>query len=107
MASPPTQITQTTSKNFQAAAQVPDRITWPSKDGKQIVGLLYKPKSAATGAKLPLVVWVHGGPEGHAVHHADGWAQFLAQSGYLVLEVNYRGSTGYGEAFRNTERRRF
>ncbi len=101
LASPPTQITQTTSKNFQAAAQVPDRITWPSKDGKQIVGLLYKPKSTATGAKLPLVVWVHGGPEGQDVYHADGWAQFLAQSGYLVLEVNYRGSTGYGEAFRN------
>ena len=98
---PPGQITETTSKNYEAAAQVPDRITWQSKDGKQIVGLLYKPKGAAPSAKLPLVVWVHGGPEGQDVYRADGWAQFLAQAGYLVLEVNYRGSTGYGEAFRN------
>lgn len=94
-------LTHTTSKNYESSAQVPERITWQSKDGKQIVGLLYKPKDAKTGVKLPLVVWVHGGPEGQDVYRADGWAQFLAQSGYLVLEPNYRGSSGYGEAFRN------
>jgi dipeptidyl aminopeptidase/acylaminoacyl peptidase len=98
---PPKQITYTTSKNYEASAQIPERITWQSKDGKQIVGLLYKPKDTKSGAKLPLVVWVHGGPEGQDVYRADGWAQYLAQSGYLVLEANYRGSTGYGEVFRN------
>jgi dipeptidyl aminopeptidase/acylaminoacyl peptidase len=98
---PPEQLTHTTSKNYEASAQIPERITWQSKDGKQIVGLLYKPKDTKAGVKLPLVVWVHGGPEGQDVYRADGWAQFLAGSGYLVLEPNYRGSTGYGEAFRN------
>jgi dipeptidyl aminopeptidase/acylaminoacyl peptidase len=98
---PPKQLTYTTSKNYAASAQIPERITWPSKDGKQIVGLLYKPKNTKAGAKLPLVVWVHGGPEGQDGYRADGWAQFLAGSGYLVLEPNYRGSSGYGEAFRN------
>jgi dipeptidyl aminopeptidase/acylaminoacyl peptidase len=98
---PPTQITHTTSKNYEASAQLPERITWPSKDGKSISGLLYKPEGAKPGTKLPLVVWVHGGPEGQDVFRADGWAQYLAQSGYLVLEPNYRGSSGYGEAFRN------
>jgi dipeptidyl aminopeptidase/acylaminoacyl peptidase len=98
---PPKQISHTTSKNYEASAQVPERITWQSKDGKKISGLLYKPKNTKPGTKLPLVVWVHGGPEGQDVYRADGWAQFLAQSGYLVLEPNYRGSTGYGETFRN------
>lgn len=98
---PAKQLTHTTSKNYEAFAQIPERITWQSKDGKQIVGLLYKPKETKPGSKLPLVVWVHGGPEGQDVYRADGWAQFLAQSGYLVLEPNYRGSSGYGEAFRN------
>jgi dipeptidyl aminopeptidase/acylaminoacyl peptidase len=98
---PPKQLTYTTSKNYEASAQIPERISWPSKDRKQIVGLLYKPKNTKAGTKLPLVVWVHGGPEGQDDYRADGWAQFLAQAGYLVLEPNYRGSSGYGEAFRN------
>jgi len=98
---PPRQLTRTTSRNYEVSAQVPERITWRSKDGKEIVGLLYKPKEEKPGSKLPLVVWVHGGPEGQDVYRADAWAQFLAQSGYLVLEPNYRGSSGYGEAFRN------
>jgi dipeptidyl aminopeptidase/acylaminoacyl peptidase len=99
--SQPRYLTHTTSINFAASAQIPERITWTSKDGKQIVGLLYKPRNTKPGAKLPLVVWVHGGPESQDVFRPDGWAQFLAQSGYLVLEPNYRGSSGYGEAFRN------
>jgi dipeptidyl aminopeptidase/acylaminoacyl peptidase len=98
---PPTYLTHTTSLNYADSAQIPERITWQSKDGKTISGLLYKPKNAKPGAKLPLFVWVHGGPEGQDVFRPDGWAQFLTQSGYLVLEPNYRGSTGYGEAFRN------
>jgi dipeptidyl aminopeptidase/acylaminoacyl peptidase len=94
-------LTHTTPKNFSAAAQVPERVTWQSKDGKEIVGLLFTPHGAKPGAKLPAVVWVHGGPEGQDGFRADEWAQYLAQSGYVVLEPNYRGSSGYGEAFRN------
>lgn len=97
----PRYLTHTTSLTYSASAQVPERITWTSKDGRQITGLLYKPKNTKPGAQLPLVVWVHGGPEGQDVFRPDGWAQYLAQSGYLVLEPNYRGSSGYGEAFRN------
>jgi dipeptidyl aminopeptidase/acylaminoacyl peptidase len=98
---PPKQLTHTTSQNYEASAQIPERITWPSKDGEQIAGLLYKPKDTKAGTKLPLVVWVHGGPEGQDVYRADAWAQFLSGAGYLVLEPNYRGSSGYGETFRN------
>jgi dipeptidyl aminopeptidase/acylaminoacyl peptidase len=98
---PPKYLTHTTPKNFSAAAQVPERVTWQSKDGKEIAGLLFTPHGAKSGAKFPAVVWVHGGPEGQDDFRADVWAQYLAQAGYVVLEPNYRGSSGYGEAFRN------
>jgi dipeptidyl aminopeptidase/acylaminoacyl peptidase len=98
---PPKYLTHTTPKNFSTAAQVPERVTWQSKDGKEIGGLLFTPPGAKLGAKLPAVVWVHGGPEGQDDFRADVWAQYLTQSGYVVLEPNYRGSSGYGEAFRN------
>jgi dipeptidyl aminopeptidase/acylaminoacyl peptidase len=99
--SQPKYLTHTTPANFSAAAQVPERVTWKSKDGKEIAGLLYTPHNSKAGEKLPAVLWIHGGPEGQDVFHSDGWAQYLAQAGYVVLEPNYRGSSGYGEVFRN------
>jgi dipeptidyl aminopeptidase/acylaminoacyl peptidase len=98
---PPRYLTHTTPKNFTAAAQVPERVTWKGKDGKEIAGILYTPRKPKAGARLPAVLFVHGGPEGQDVFRFDEWAQYLAQAGYVVLEPNYRGSTGYGEVFRN------
>ncbi len=98
--SAPRYLTHTTPKNFESA-QVPERVTWKSKDGREIAGLLFTPRGAKPGAHLPAVLWIHGGPEGQDVFRADGWAQYLAQAGYVVLEPNYRGSNGYGEVFRN------
>ena len=47
------------------------------------------------------MLWIHGGPEGQDVFSFDPWAHFLTQQGYVVLKPNYRGSSGYGERFRN------
>ena len=99
--SQPTGLTHTTPQTLAHAFQVPERVTWKSRDGREIAGLLYKPHAVKAGARLPAILWIHGGPEGQDTYHLDGWAQYLAQAGYLVLEPNYRGSTGYGEAFRN------
>lgn len=96
----PTQLTNTTLKAFTHAV-VPERVTWKSKDGREIVGLLYVPPGEHAKNSLPLVEWVHGGPEGQDTFRGDEWAQYLASSGYVVLEPNYRGSSGYGEIFRN------
>jgi dipeptidyl aminopeptidase/acylaminoacyl peptidase len=63
--------------------------------------LTYKPRGIKTGTPSPAVLWIHGGPESQDVFRLDLWAQYLAQEGYLVLEPNYRGSSGYGEKFRN------
>ncbi|HML17568.1 MAG TPA: S9 family peptidase [Bryobacteraceae bacterium] len=95
-------LTRTTPLNFNH-----DTIVWPgvihyqSKDGLEIAAMLYQPRAMKTGAKYPAVLWIHGGPEGEDTFRFDPWAQYLAQSGYVVLEPNYRGSTGYGEKFRN------
>jgi dipeptidyl aminopeptidase/acylaminoacyl peptidase len=47
------------------------------------------------------VILAHGGPEGQVTLSAAPWSLFLAQQGYVVLEPNFRGGTGYGERFRN------
>ncbi|MFO1302486.1 MAG: S9 family peptidase [Burkholderiales bacterium] len=73
-------------------------IAYTSRDGLAIHGYLTLPQGAEP-RHLPVVVNVHGGP-----WHRDVWGynpevQFLANRGYAVLQVNFRGSTGYGRAF--------
>jgi dipeptidyl aminopeptidase/acylaminoacyl peptidase len=100
--SDPKIVTHTTPLNFSADALVmPEAIHYSSKDGTKIAAILYKPRAYKSGAKYPAVLWIHGGPEGQDTFRFDPWAQYLSQSGYLVLEPNYRGSSGYGEKFRN------
>jgi dipeptidyl aminopeptidase/acylaminoacyl peptidase len=75
-------------------------ISFKSRDGLTIHGYLTLPVGVAP-KKLPTVLFVHGGP-----WHRDTWgsepqAMFLANRGYAVLQVNYRGSTGYGRDFRD------
>jgi dipeptidyl aminopeptidase/acylaminoacyl peptidase len=96
----PMRLTNTTLKAFTHAV-MPERVTWKSKDGREIVGMLYLPPGEHLKNSLPLVEWVHGGPEGQDTFRGDPWAQYLAGAGYVVLEPNYRGSSGYGEVFRN------
>jgi dipeptidyl aminopeptidase/acylaminoacyl peptidase len=99
--SEPTYLSHTTPKNLDSALQVPERVKWQGKDKLSIAGILYKPHDFKTGTRYPAVLWIHGGPEGQDGFRLDLWAQYLAQDGYVVLEPNYRGSSGYGEKFRN------
>jgi dipeptidyl aminopeptidase/acylaminoacyl peptidase len=96
----PKPLTHTTPKVFAGALAIPEEVHYRSKDGMDIAAILYKPRDGKAG-KHPAVLWIHGGPEGQDTFRFDGWAQYLAQSGYVVLEPNYRGSSGYGEKFRN------
>ncbi|MGE3276581.1 MAG: prolyl oligopeptidase family serine peptidase [Vicinamibacterales bacterium] len=81
--------------------------TWKSQDGAAIEGVLHKPADFQSGRRYPLLVVIHGGPTGvsRPVPYSNGAGYypidaFLAE-GALVLEPNYRGSAGYGEAFRS------
>ncbi len=80
-------------------------VTWKSRDGATIEGVLHKPKDFDPSRKYPLLVLIHGGPTGVDVPQAVYGSvypvhQWLAK-GALVLRPNYRGSAGYGEAFRS------
>jgi dipeptidyl aminopeptidase/acylaminoacyl peptidase len=79
-------------------------IAFSARDGLEIHGYLTLPVDVAP-RRLPTVLYVHGGP-----WHRDRWGcepvvQWLANRGYAVLQVNYRGSTGYGKAFLNAGNR--
>jgi len=80
-------------------------VSWKSQDGTPIEGVLRKPAGYTPGQKRPLLVLVHGGPTGTSRPSLIGGTYvypvelFLAK-GALILDPNYRGSAGYGEAFR-------
>jgi len=80
---------------------VPEVIHYKSKDGLTIAAILYKPVDYKVGTHYPTVVLAHGGPEGQTTLTASPNALYLADQGYVVLDPNFRGSTGYGERFRN------
>ena len=69
---------------------------WRSTDGTEIAGWLYEPQGRSRG----LIAHVHGGPTWHSEDWINGSIQFLVAAGFTVLDPNYRGSTGYGRAFR-------
>lgn len=72
-----------------------------SRDGLQIYGYLTIPKGS-DGKNLPMIVNPHGGPMGPRDDWRFNWeTQLLASRGYLVLQVNYRGSGGFGKAFQD------
>ncbi len=73
-------------------------VHYKARDGLEIEAVLTLPAGRDPRA-LPLIVMPHGGPWAHDDLDYDYWAQFLANRGYAVIQPNYRGSTGYGEAF--------
>ena len=89
------------SADFARAMVVPEAVEIQASDGLRLPAYLLRPQGAS-GRKLPLVMLVHGGPW-HRVMWSDPdgdedmlRAQFLANRGYAVLLVNFRGSTGFG-----------
>ena len=75
-----------------------EEITWKSKDGTLVGGVLVKPVGYRAGQRYPLIVAIHGGPAAADILSFNGGygAQVYAGAGYVVLRPNYRGSTNYG-----------
>ena len=79
-------------------------ISFSSRDGLTIHGYLTLPKGVVS-TNLPTVLVVHGGPWARDTWGYDPEVQFLANRGFAVLQINYRGSTGYGKQFLNAGNR--
>jgi dipeptidyl aminopeptidase/acylaminoacyl peptidase len=74
-------------------------VRFKARDGMTVPNVLWKPHRATAAAKAPALVWVHGGPGGQT---RKGWSaliQYLVNRGYVVLGINNRGSSGYGQTF--------
>ncbi|MEG4838455.1 S9 family peptidase [Microcoleus sp. B9-D4] len=78
-------------------------ISYTARDGLIIHGYLTKPVGVST--PVPTVLLVHGGPWARDTWGYNSQAQWLANRGYAVLQINFRGSTGYGKAFLNAGNR--
>ncbi len=78
-------------------------ISWKGEDGATVEGLIYYPHNYQAGNKYPLVVQTHGGPASSDRYGLSrGFTRYnpvLTGKGYVVLQPNYRGSTGYGDDF--------
>jgi dipeptidyl aminopeptidase/acylaminoacyl peptidase len=101
----PERITEMNAQIKGWKLPVNEVISWKSKDGTEIEGVLLKPSDYNPGKKYPLLVVIHGGPTGiDRPEPAPSYVYPMMQwceKGALVLRVNYRGSAGYGEKFRS------
>lgn len=100
----PKKLTDMTAQVRSWTLPVSEVISWKSKDGTVIEGVLTKPADFDAAKKYPLLCVIHGGPTGidtpQKVHAGSYPIDIWTARGALVLRVNYRGSAGYGEKFR-------
>lgn len=93
-------LTDTLSPAIDPADLVESRVVrYKSFDGMEIPAILYQPHDATAEKKMPAIVMVHGGPGGQARLPYNALVQYLANHGYVVMDVNNRGSSGYGKTF--------
>lgn len=76
-----------------------ENIHFKSKDGTEIEGFMQKPIGFNSAMKYPTILRIHGGPVSQYTFGFSFWSQLYAANGYLVLETNPRGSSGYGQDF--------
>ena len=74
-------------------------VHWTSKEGIKLEGIATFPPGYTSSKKYPFLVFPHGGPEANDALDLDAFARFIAGKGYVVLQPEYRGSTGYGSDF--------
>src|SRR6201987_2644633 len=85
-------------EKYKLSAMKP--IEFTARDGMKLYGYLTTPVGMEA-KNLPMVLFVHGGPWGRDVWGLNSYAQWLSNRGYAVLQINFRGSTGYGKKYVN------
>lgn len=76
----------------------PELISYRSFDGLEIPAFLYRP-SGSEGKKLPGIISIHGGPESQSTYGFEPVYQYFLNAGYVIVEPNVRGSSGYGKKY--------
>jgi dipeptidyl aminopeptidase/acylaminoacyl peptidase len=100
MGQPPTRLTTALNADMARGDLVPPtHIRFRSYDSLEVPGLLYRPHQASRAHKAPALVMVHGGPGGQAQVGYFSLTQALVNHGYVVFDINNRGSSGYGRTF--------
>ena len=98
-----TTIQRRSSNEAVPASELPEPrpIEWPAQDGTVIHALYYPPSSTrfTSDGLPPAIVNIHGGPTSAAFSSYNSSAAFFCTRGYSYIEVNYRGSTGYGRSY--------
>lgn len=89
------------------AISVKRPIEYLARDGLKIHGYLSLPPGVTEGKNLPMVLFPHGGPQAADDPNFDSWVAFMADRGCAVLQVNFRGSIGYGGEFMKKGLRRW
>ena len=90
-------VTRNALEGVQLAQET--RISYPSSDGVMVPGFLTLPPGHTDAKGLPAIVLPHGGPSAHDEWGFDWLSQFFANRGYAVLQPEFRGSSGYGDAW--------
>ena len=85
-------------KKYESYLSPMKPISYKSSDGLVIPAYITVPKNS-TGKNMPLLVFPHGGPWARSYWGFNSFAQFFANRGFVVLDPNFRGSTGYGKKF--------
>jgi dipeptidyl aminopeptidase/acylaminoacyl peptidase len=104
----PRQVTDSMPAVVRAAlspSRVPtaERIVVKARDGLRVEGTLWRPQTATGkrgGTRVPTIIYPHGGPTGQAFRGFQPFKQLLVAEGFATFDVDFRGSTGYGRAFR-------
>ena len=100
MGGTPTRLTNALSADIRREDLVtPEHVRFASYDGTSVPGLLYKPHQVSRAAPAPALVMVHGGPGGQAMVGYSALKQALVNHGYVLFDINNRGSSGYGKTF--------
>lgn len=95
--------TRLTNSMQQSDANVdlvePEKVSYESTDGHTISGYLYSPENVETDNPRPGILWIHGGPTSQYMDTFQQHVQYFVKQGYVVLQPNIRGSSGYGKEF--------
>lgn len=81
-------------------------VSYRSFDGLEIPCLLWRPHGTTKTNNAPALIWVHGGPGGRMAKGYKGRIQYLVNQGYVILGLNYRGSSGFGKEFFRADHRK-